>query len=212
MAGLTAASLAGCGGGRSSAATTTVPAAASSTASPTTQPSPPAPTASTATASAGSTTTAAPVGTVASATRCHSADLAITDDGGQGAAGEFLGLMVFRNIASRTCTIYGYPGLQRLDANGQPMPTTVKRVAPAPLLFSLQPQQQATLGYDTRDQSIGDFVCTHATTVEVTPPDETTHVNVKSTLDECEPLGTVSVGALRPGKLSPGEYFSHFSP
>ncbi len=157
---------------------------------------------------ASSSTTAAPVATVAPTTRCHTADLAITDDGGLGAAGEFLGLMVFRNIANRTCTIYGYPGLQRLDANGQPMPTTVLRVSPQPLLFSLQPQQQATFGFETRDQSTGDFVCTQATTVEVTPPDETTHVNVKSNLDECDPQGNISVGALRPGKLTAGQYFT----
>ena len=142
------------------------------------------------------------------ATRCHTADLAITNDGGLGAAGAFFGLMVVRNTRGRTCTVYGYPGLQRRDANGQPIPPSVQRTTPAPVSFSLEPQQQATSGYTTRDQALGNLVCTNATAVEVTSTDETTHVNVKSASTSAT-LGEPSLSARSVhGKLTAAQYLS----
>ncbi|MDQ6617297.1 MAG: DUF4232 domain-containing protein [Actinomycetota bacterium] len=199
--GFAAALLVGCGGG-------THPAAAPSTTaltSITVQSSTPTP--STTSPTTPGTSSTAPVAPVAATTRCHTADLAITDDGGQGAGGTFLGTAVFRNVSNRTCTLDGYPSLQRLDANGQPMATSVQRTRPTPVLFSVQPQQQATFGYTTSDVPYGNATtCAHATTLEVTPPDETTHVNARSTLIECDPQGNVGVGALRPGKLNYSQY------
>ncbi|MFN2609125.1 MAG: DUF4232 domain-containing protein [Acidimicrobiales bacterium] len=82
------------------------------------------------------------------ADRCHSSQLAATDDGGQGGAGKFFGQVVFGNISAQACTVFGYPGLQRLAASRAPLPTKVIRLPDKPpSLVTLAPQEQAPFGY-----------------------------------------------------------------
>jgi hypothetical protein len=133
--------------------------------------------------------------------QCHTADLAITDNSGQDSGGIFFGTMVVRNKADAPCTLYGYPGLQRRDGRGRPLVTTVRRDRhPPTVLVTIAPQQQASFGYSAADRPSNDStVCGHATTVDVTAPDETTAVNVGSHLVACGGPGVVTVGPLEPG-------------
>ena len=41
------------------------------------------------------------------------------------AAGNALGVYVLQNTSATTCRLFGYPGLQMLDSNHRPVPTTV---------------------------------------------------------------------------------------
>lgn len=134
--------------------------------------------------------------------RCHTADLAVTNDGGQGAAGSFLGVMVFRNVSQATCTVDGYAGLLRLDASHHPLPTTVVRDGPGkPTLVRLAPQDQASFAYRYGETPQDGAPCPPAATVEVTPPDETTHVDVTpGGFAVCTADGRIDVAALQPGK------------
>jgi hypothetical protein len=133
--------------------------------------------------------------------------LAATDDGGQGAAGTFLGQVVFRNISEQTCTLFGYPGLQRLDASRAPLPTEVIRLPEKPSsLVTLAPQEQASFGYSycsgcgTSTDDQGTCTPVPSAFVEVTPPDERDFIVVPSTIASCDVNGRIKVSALAPGK------------
>jgi len=149
-----------------------------------------------------------PVGTqptTARSDRCHTSQLAATDDGANGAAGTVFGQLVLRNASGQSCTLFGYPGLQRLDASRHELPTEVTRdPSPAPALVTLAPQQQASVGYaycdvcSAQTQLAGP--CPPAAFVELTPPDEKDFVVVRSAMAPCDRSGTVRVTALRPGK------------
>lgn len=103
---------------------------------------------------------------------CDTSGLSVTDAGGQGAAGTFLGVMVLRNVTTTRCTLYGYPGLQRLDAQGRPMPTVVVRDPTVPAaLVHLGPQQQASFGYSYLESPLdGATTCPRPAGLQVTPP------------------------------------------
>jgi hypothetical protein len=68
----------------------------------------------------GATTLAATAGSAAAATvpACGNSDLVITHTASEGATGHGSFVLLFRNRSSHTCSIYGYPGLDALDAHG----------------------------------------------------------------------------------------------
>jgi hypothetical protein len=77
--------------------------------------------------------------------RRHTSQLAATDDRPNGAAGTIYGQIVLRNASTtQPCTLYGYVGLQLLDASRQMMATFVSRdQTRPPVLLTLDSQQQA---------------------------------------------------------------------
>src|SRR5947209_737123 len=54
---------------------------------------------------------------------CHTGRLYVTVSGGQGAAGTIEVNLRYRNIAPITCSVYGFPGMQLVGANGQNLTT-----------------------------------------------------------------------------------------
>src|SRR5947209_5381351 len=106
----------------------TAPSASSAPASVPAAPSPSgAPLPDSGSASPGSP---APGGAVSS-TRCHTAGLSGHVEGHGEAAGQRYAFLGLTNTASSPCTVYGYPGLQFVDASGNPTTTKVTR-APRP--------------------------------------------------------------------------------
>jgi Protein of unknown function (DUF4232) len=88
----------GCSGGGGSdtnagSAPTTAPVTSSPTAAPSSEP------------------TAPDSGGGKPVSRCHTSDLALKPGEGGGAAGTAYQALVFTNTSSRTCTLYGYPGV-----------------------------------------------------------------------------------------------------
>jgi hypothetical protein len=49
---------------------------------------------------------------------CGDSSLQVTHTPAQGAAGHSAFLLLFRNVTSHTCSLYGYPGLDALNAHG----------------------------------------------------------------------------------------------
>lgn len=136
--------------------------------------------------------------------RCHSSQLAMTDDGGQGAGGTFYGRVVLRSVGRAACSLFGYAGLQRLDSGHGPEPTTVVRAGRAPVRFDLAPQTRASFAYRYSDVLPNGQSCAGAPTasyVQVTPPDETAAVTVRSAMRPCRPGGRVEVSPLRLGTM-----------
>jgi hypothetical protein len=63
----------------------------------------------------------------APAPRCHTAGLAASLAAGSPGAGQRYATLSLRNKGTRACHVFGYAGLQLLDAQHQPLPTTVIR-------------------------------------------------------------------------------------
>lgn len=136
---------------------------------------------------AAGTLTPTPAGAAPSApsravARCHTAQLA----GGirlvQPGAGERDAVLTLRNRGRRTCSVYGYAGMELLGRRGRPLPTRVIRVhARRPTRVRLAPGARASaLLYWASAARAGDRQrgpCQpRPAHVEVTPPDETTQL------------------------------------
>jgi hypothetical protein len=87
-----------------------------------TLPTPTTPPSSTTGPSATTSTPATPTGT-----RCHTPDLTGALSEMDAAAGHRYARLVLTNVSGRTCTVYGYGGLQLATASRQPLPTIQRR-------------------------------------------------------------------------------------
>src|SRR5664280_1075662 len=94
--------------------------------------------------------------------RCHTSELTVTIGPGQGAAGTIYGSLALRNHSDATCTLYGYPGLQLLDAARQALATQVDRggsdgsaLSGPPTMVTLAPRQVAHVQFKYSDVPTG---------------------------------------------------------
>ncbi len=113
---------------------------------------------------------------------------------GGGAAGSRGGAFGLTNGGTVTCTLFGYPGLQLLGANGQPLPTTVIRghyevvdVVPEQTV-ALAPGARARFYFMYSDTLGGGYpaVCPTAASVEITLPGAHNHLLVATSIAPCE--------------------------
>jgi hypothetical protein len=110
---------------------------------------------------------------------CSTAELGARLLAGSPGAGQRYVTVVLTNTGGRTCTVTGYGGLALLGAPGQGVPTDLRRVAsPAPHTVTLAPGASARSLLHWAAVPAGDengAACQPtATTVVVTPPDQTT--------------------------------------
>ena len=126
--------------------------------------------------------------------RCHTKDLALRTGEGEGAAGtEYLAL-IFTNKSSRTCTLYGYPGVSWVAGDhgtqvGDPFQRggTHKKVT-----VTLKPGRAAHTNLQMPNAANYDPAKCKPVTVRglrVYPPDETAAVFVKLPSTECSVKG-----------------------
>jgi hypothetical protein len=198
---------AGCGGrgpSPTAAAPTSVvpvvpPAATTPAATtPTGGPATPAPTSITP-----APTTPAPTAPAGPA-RCHTTDLIARLRGLDPAAGSRYAALVLTNRSTGSCRVYGYGGLQLLDAARHPVPTQQLRGRDAPpRLVLLRP---GTSAYSLLHWSVvpadgesetGPCEPT-ASYLLVTPPDETQPITILWGSEVCS-HGLIIQGAYRPG-------------
>lgn len=135
------------------------------------------------------------VGPVQPVPRCHTSDLTAEIQPGGAAAGN-IGATLHITDMSRPCFLFGYPGLQMLDGSGQPMRTRVVRGSsmlhhdPGPSYVTLDNGEVASAGIGYSDVAIqGDPAngqCPGSSSVEVTPPDETTYLSISAGLGPCD--------------------------
>jgi hypothetical protein len=208
------AALAGCGSTQSgtragTGALSTLPASTSSTVGTTpstvgntgvpTSTTPPATAAGTSPGAA--TTTAAP----AAAKGCLAGQLAIEIGPANGAAGSVGYTNDFKNVSNTTCTLYGYPGLQMLNASGQPIPTDAIRatsvtVPPVPeKLVTLIPGSKADfdMGF-AASTGYGSAQCPTSTRVEFTAPNDFQSLTVTMAI---RPYGGPDIDQLHCGQI-----------
>lgn len=165
---LTALAAAGCGadepntttGSALPAAATPTSAAATTTVEPPAATSPPAPTASEASSVS---------------TRCHTSELGAAFTAADAAAGNRYATLVLTNKVQRTCTIFGYGGLQPLDTAKKQLPLTLLRDTGhgGPKLVRLAPGATVARTIHWTAVRTGTQKCPEGAFAAIIPPDET---------------------------------------
>jgi hypothetical protein len=140
---------------------------------------------STSSSSASSTTPERPASVQGDATnRCSASTLKGEIQSGDAAAGNRYAKLAVTNTSTGPCTLYGYGGLQLIDASGRAAPTNLVRKAdPGPTLVTLQPGQQAFKNLHWGVVPDGSEPTTgpcepESTGATVIPPDETQSTTV----------------------------------
>jgi hypothetical protein len=116
-----------------------------------------------------STGTAAP-----GPTRCHTSDLSASLTAGDPGAGQRYATLSLTNTSARTCTVFGYGGLQPLDGAKNQLPITLTRDAGRPAtLVRLAPG--ASVGRTIHWTAVpsGAQPCPTPAYASIIPPDET---------------------------------------
>jgi len=129
---------------------------------------------------------------------CLAADLQGSVLGSQGAAGTIELTIGLRNTTSAPCGLEGYPGGQLYSASGAALPTTVVRggshgfdnFPPAPV--TIAPGATAYFNLEYSDVPTNNTSCPAATSLWVTPPDDTDHLTVAVQAEACN-NGTLAV-------------------
>jgi hypothetical protein len=111
--------------------------------------------------------------------RCHTAGLALAVNGVDVGAGNLVGTFNFTNRLNVSCTFFGFPGAQLLDADSNPLPTNVVRGGgrfmndppPATVLVPAQGVAQFFIHWEQIPVG-GETSCPVSTSLAVTPPDE----------------------------------------
>jgi Domain of unknown function (DUF4232) len=127
--------------------------------------------------------------------RCHTADLAL-EVGQSDSATSHTGLnLALVNRSTHRCRIYGYGGIQLLDAAGAALPTHQDRGHPTPTLLTLRPGDRAysALLWISNTDAVP---CFAASALQVIPPDETEPIRAPFTHTVCG-NGVVGQGAYR---------------
>ena len=160
----------------------------------------------TSTSSTSTTTGAAPssTSTSAGAEPCRAAGLALSFLGQQGATGHGELGFVLRNTGSSPCRTIGYPGIQFLDKDGNPLPTKSTRTThdffgqtqATPLVIQAGGSASFRVGVTHGINSSQG--CMTADGLQVIPPNDTAtmHVSMPGGALEC---GTATVSPLEAG-------------
>jgi hypothetical protein len=147
--------------------------------------------------------------------RCHTSDLtgSFTVVRGSAGAGNIVYNLDLKNTSSHPCTVYGYPGMQLLDAQHKPLPTTVQRspiVAKTYVTLIPNGDASASARFSPDVPGPGEPVSgacePTAAYTEITAPDETTQLvtAVSPPTSVCE-HGSMQVSAFVRGTTGPGE-------
>jgi hypothetical protein len=111
---------------------------------------------------------------------------------GGGAAGSFGLTYRFTNLASISCTMIGYPGLQMLDVHGHALPTHVTHSTTlgSPTTVTIPPGGQAwfAIQFPTRT-GFGTISCPTSSALAVVPPNTTTAFVLLGPGGQLQPFG-----------------------
>jgi hypothetical protein len=103
--------------------------------------------------------------------RCRADELVVSLAGTEGAAGSIIRSYEFTNSGKTTCTLFGYPGLGLLGAQGQNLTTTVQREPAPESTVTLSPGGHAWFAIEYGDGTgYGNLTCPESSALEVTPP------------------------------------------
>jgi hypothetical protein len=139
---------------------------------------PPSATASSSGAAPGAAVTTPAAAPAATGVRCHTAGLSVTLGAPQGQPGQQRAVsVVFTNTSGASCTMYGYPGVNLVQATSDQW-QLVRQLAPVRTV-TLAPggSAHATLTFYQWSASVPNVKFAPARLL-VTPPDETAHATI----------------------------------
>jgi hypothetical protein len=174
--------VAGCGGGDGTTIGSAQPPSGSTAPSIPATPATPATPAPTSAPSAtvapteGAPTASGPGATGAgpSSSRCHTSELAASLQESDAAAGNRYATLRLTNRSQRTCTVFGYGGLQPLDAAKKQLPITLTRdTGKPPTLVRLAPGASVGRTIHWGVVPSGSQPCPTPAYASIIPPDET---------------------------------------
>ena len=114
--------------------------------------------------------------------RCHTRDLTGHVEGHGAGAGQRYAALGVTNKTATSCTIYGYPGLQLVDAYRQDRQTTARWDSTEATLLVVRPRQTvwALLHWTVvpADDEVATDCAPDTAGLRVIPPDETTPLNM----------------------------------
>jgi hypothetical protein len=114
---------------------------------------------------------------------CQPSQLNLTTDAAHssgGAAGSLGITYMFTNTSATACTLGGFPGLQLLNASGQPLTTTTIRNSETPSVVTMQPGRHAWFDIEFPTQTgFGSLQCPTSAALAVIPPNDTTALVVR---------------------------------
>ena len=148
--------------------------------------------------------TASPAGSTTAHPRCHTRDLAGALQRGSPGAGQRYAVLVLRNRSRRTCFVFGYVGMLLVNRHGGPVPTRVIRDRARGRRVTLAPGARAssllhwTVVPSSGEPASGPCEPT-AYRLRVTPPDETTYLQLRWRLGPVCDRGRINVLRLRAG-------------
>ena len=150
--------------------------------------------------------TVAPPTTAGGPQRCAPSSLkgSFTLAPGGGSAGHVEAQVVLTNVGAAVCTMFGYIGMQLLDASGAPLPTNVVRVPGTEKLVMLRPGASASViaQFSSDVPGAGDSTtgtCQPvAKSTEITPPDERQQLVVPGPDSPVCQRGTIDIQPVTP--------------
>jgi hypothetical protein len=143
--------------------------------------------------------------TAASTPRCRLAQLSLAQPKSNGAAGSVRLRFVFTNNSSATCELFGFPGLQMLNAHHANIHTRVIRgtsnvVPPVPegaVIMTHGQHGSFYAGY--AEVPTGTQRCPASSFLEVTPPNDFNHFTIPLDITPCG--GKITVSPVVHGRL-----------
>ncbi|MET8076697.1 DUF4232 domain-containing protein [Streptomyces sp. NPDC005303] len=105
-------------------------------------------------------------------TRCHTSELSASVGRNDPGAGQENFPVVLTNRSSRTCTLYGYPGIAFVDASGKQLGPDPQRSATGPETVKLAPGRSAWAGMSFANPEVSGAATATPAALVVTPPDE----------------------------------------
>jgi hypothetical protein len=113
-------------------------------------------------------------------------------EGTEGGAGTIEVTFRFTNVSPSSCVFWGYPGALLLASGGSPLNTVVIRGGSLSFLNILVTTVSVAsggsaffnLGYSDVPTS-GETTCPTASSLEITPPNDTEHLIVQASIDAC---------------------------
>ena len=141
--------------------------------------------------------------------RCHTSDLTGHVEGHGAGMGQRYAALGLTNKTARSCTIYGYPGLQLVDAYGRARQTrTHWDQSTGPIRLVVRPGQTvwALLHWTVvqADDEAANDCAPDPAALRVIPPDETTQLNMAFRAGQLCQHGNITVGAFGRDRLADG--------
>ncbi|EDY42921.2 DUF4232 domain-containing protein [Streptomyces sp. SPB074] len=141
----------------------------------------------------------------AASTQCHTSELSARVGENHPGAGQEGFALVLTNTSSRTCTVYGYPGLAFVNSAGEQVSVDPQRAPGTKERVSLAPGKSAWSPLTFSDPRITGVTTVTPDSVRLTPPDERDYLKAPWKGGPVSNTGKASVPRVGPFTAGTGE-------